>query len=119
MTGYKGRIGIYEMLVFNDAIRTAVRAGGRNDDIRALARHGGMKLMYEYALEHVRQGLTTLEEVQRVVPFDAAPSTSCAGCGKELSLSFAYCPYCGKRKAHSPADKSERHTLVEQGVPDR
>ena len=42
-TGYKGRTGIYEMLVFNDAIRSAVRVGGRNNDIRAIARDSGMK----------------------------------------------------------------------------
>ena len=40
-----------------------------SDEIRTLARHSGMKLMQEYALEHIRDGLTTLEEVQRVVPF--------------------------------------------------
>ena len=56
MTGYKGRVGIYEMLVLNDAIRSAIRSGGRNDEMRTLARHNGMKLMQEYALDRVRKG---------------------------------------------------------------
>jgi type II secretory ATPase GspE/PulE/Tfp pilus assembly ATPase PilB-like protein len=52
-----------------DTIRSCIGENSRGDDIRALARHNGMKLMQEYALEHIRKGLTTLEEVQRVVPF--------------------------------------------------
>jgi type IV pilus assembly protein PilB len=72
MTGYKGRVGIYEILVLDDAIRNAVREGGRNDDIRMLARRNGMRLMHEYALERVKEGFTTLEELQRVVPWSRA-----------------------------------------------
>jgi len=116
MTGYKGRVGIYEMLVFSDAIRSAVRSGSRNEDIRALAHHSGMKLMYEYALEHVREGLTTLEEVQRVVPFETVPCAPCEGCGKQLILSFAYCPYCGKKSADSSDATAERQWRIEQGA---
>jgi type IV pilus assembly protein PilB len=63
LTGFKGRIGIYEMLAVGESIRAAVREGGSSDEIRTLARQSGMKLMQEYALEHVRDGLTTLEEV--------------------------------------------------------
>ena len=79
LTGYKGRVGIYEMLVLDEAIRSAVRSGGRNEEIRTLARHNGMKLMQEYALERVQQGQTTLDEVMRVVPFEKIHATLCAG----------------------------------------
>ncbi len=119
MTGYKGRTGIYEMLVFNDNIRSAVRTAGRNHDIRILARDSGMKFMYEYALEHVRQGLTTLDEVQRVVPAEAVSHTCCANCSRELSHSFAYCPYCGEQKTSPALGKPEHHSLVDQGVTNR
>ena len=57
------------MLAVDESVRAAIREGGNSDEIRTLARQNGMKLMQEYALEHVRDGLTTLEEVQRVVPF--------------------------------------------------
>jgi len=70
LTGYQGRIGIYELLVVNEPIRNAVRDAGGDDEIRALARRGGMKLMHEYALERVQEGLTTVDELKRVVPFD-------------------------------------------------
>jgi type IV pilus assembly protein PilB len=96
-TGYKGRIGIYEMLVLDENIRTAVRSGGRNDEIRSQARSVNMKMMQEYALEYVRLGMTTLEEVRRVVPLEAAPGVECSGCGRVLATEFLFCPYCGTK----------------------
>jgi type IV pilus assembly protein PilB len=116
LTGYKGRIGIYEMLVLDDAIREAVRSGGRNDEIRSLARNNGMKLMQEYALDRVRQGLTTLDEVQRVVPFEQIHASYCGACHHELSQAFIYCPYCGEKKTGAETSRSSRHALIRQGV---
>src|SRR5215469_5434949 len=94
-TGYKGRVGVYELLIFNDAIRSAVRDGARNDEMRNLARSAGMKLMQEYALERVKEGLTTIDEISRVIPFERIPSLTCDHCHRELQPSFSYCPYCG------------------------
>jgi len=116
LTGYKGRIGIYEILVLDDAIRTAVRAGGRNDEIRTLARHNGMKLMQEYALQQVYQGLTTLEEVQRVVPFEQIAAVTCAACSKELSPAFSFCPYCGEKREGAVAKGGSRDAMVPHEV---
>jgi type IV pilus assembly protein PilB len=116
LTGYKGRIGIYEILVFDDAIRAAVRTGGRNDEIRTLARNNGMKLMQEYALARVREGLTTLEEVQRVVPFEQTATTACAACGRELSAAFTFCPHCGEKRVGWTSPTSQPPSLVEQGA---
>jgi type IV pilus assembly protein PilB len=115
-TGYKGRIGIYEMLVLNDSIRSAIRDGGRTDTIRALAHTGGMRLMHEYALEHVRTGLTTLEEVQRVVPLEQVPPALCASCHGELSPTFLFCPFCGKRRQHRKAVSHAHAPAMEIGV---
>ncbi|HET7105678.1 MAG TPA: ATPase, T2SS/T4P/T4SS family [Candidatus Acidoferrum sp.] len=96
-TGYRGRIGIYELLRFNDAIRQAARSGNRNDEMRTLARHNGIKFMQEYALDLVREGLTTLEEVQRVVTLTQTSSAVCSACGRDLAASFLFCPYCGTK----------------------
>jgi type IV pilus assembly protein PilB len=115
LTGYKGRIGIYEMLYLDDSIRSAIRDGGRSDTIRALARVSGMRLMHEYALEHVLQGLTTLEEVQRVVPLEQAASFNCASCLRELSPAFVFCPYCGEKRTAQEAQLPQQGT-VELGV---
>lgn len=93
--GFKGRVGIYEMLLIDEQIRTSMRQDFRDDEIRNLARSGGMKLMQEDALEKVKAGVTTLEEVLRVVPFDQAALTRCRNCGKALAPAFLFCPYCG------------------------
>jgi type II secretory ATPase GspE/PulE/Tfp pilus assembly ATPase PilB-like protein len=97
-TGYRGRIGIYEMLRFNEALRQSVRSGNHNDQVRILARHNGIKFMQEYALELVRDGVTTMDEVQRVVAFGPLSAESCTSCARELSPNFAFCPFCGVKR---------------------
>lgn len=94
-TGFKGRVGIYEVLVLDEQMRAAVRSGMRDEEIRNMARSGGMRLMQEDALEKVKNGITTLEEVLRVVPFDNVQAQRCRNCGKGLAPSFLFCPYCG------------------------
>ena len=94
-SGYKGRVGIYELLQFDEQIRGSVRSQFKDEEIRNLARSGGMKLMQEDALEKVRQGVTTLDEVLRVVPFEQAQVVRCRSCGKALAPAFLFCPYCG------------------------
>jgi type IV pilus assembly protein PilB len=113
LTGYKGRIGIYEMLVLNEELRAAVRGGSRNDEVRGLARQNGMKLMQEYALKRVCEGLTTIDEALRVVPFEPIRATGCPSCRHELSAAFIFCPYCGVRLV--AAEQEHHHSLVEQG----
>jgi len=98
LTGYRGRVGIYELLRLNEPLRQAIRSGGHNDQIRILARHNGIKFMQEYALDLVRDGLTTFEEVQRVVPFGQTSLDACGSCARELSPNFAFCPYCGVKR---------------------
>ena len=98
LTGYRGRVGIYELLRLNEPLRQALRSGGHNDQIRILARHNGIKFMQEYALDLVRDGLTTFEEVQRVVPFGQTSLDACGSCARELSPNFAFCPYCGVKR---------------------
>ena len=94
-SGYKGRVGIYELLTMDEQIRSAVRGGVRDEEVRNMARSGGMRLMQEDSLEKVKLGITTLEEVLRVVPFDNAMGVRCRNCGKALAPSFLFCPYCG------------------------
>ena len=119
LTGFKGRTGIYEMLVLNAPIRAAVREGGRNDDIRTLARRNGMKLMHEYALELVNQGLTTLDEVQRVVPIEHTVTANCGSCHWELSGPCLFCPHCGEKVGVEAPSEVPDETLEEQSVAHR
>jgi type IV pilus assembly protein PilB len=112
-SGYRGRVGIYEMLQFNEAIREAARKGNHNNEMRTLARHNGIKFMQEYALELVRDGVTTLDEAQRVVPFGQANKEACGSCGRGLSSDFAFCPFCGTKKANCSGVKHNRESIQE------
>ena len=105
-SGYKGRIGVFEMLFFDEQIRDAIRSGARPEEIRALARASRMQAIQEDALEKARVGLTTLGELLRVVPFEQISATRCLECRRELAQSFLFCPYCGaKRRADTPEDR--------------
>jgi type IV pilus assembly protein PilB len=115
LTGYKGRVGIYEMLILNEEVRAAVRSGSRNDEVRALARQNGMKLMQEYALQRVCEGLTTLDEALRVVPFEPIRASACPFCRREVSPAFIFCPYCGSKTGSAEPDHHHTHALVQQG----
>jgi general secretion pathway protein E len=65
-TGYHGRIGLFELLVIDDAVRRQVcdRAGA--SEIRGCAKHEGMKTLLDDALGKISEGITTPEEVARV-----------------------------------------------------
>jgi type II secretory ATPase GspE/PulE/Tfp pilus assembly ATPase PilB-like protein len=65
-TGYKGRMGIYELLRMDDDIRIAIIARSSAAAIRQIAMNKGMLTLREDALEKVKLGMTTIEEVMRV-----------------------------------------------------
>ena len=65
-TGYRGRTGIYELLVMDDALRDAVQRDASAGRLEALAVAAGMTLLQEDGLRQVRDGTTTVEEVLRV-----------------------------------------------------
>ena len=62
-TGYKGRVGIYELLAMSDELKRAVGSGANTDVIRDLAVKNGMKTLKQYAMILMAEGLTSLEEV--------------------------------------------------------
>ena len=65
-SGYKGRVGVYEVLKIDDDIRTLILNECSADEIRVVSRERGMRTLLEYGMEMVRQGVSTLEEVERV-----------------------------------------------------
>ena len=64
-TGYKGRTGIYEMIVMSEALREMVMNGASSDALRDQARREGMRTLRESGLLAVFDGITTVEEVIR------------------------------------------------------
>ena len=74
-----------------------------------------MRPMQEDAMDKVKQGVTTLDEVMRVVPFEHELAVRCPECGKGLAATFLFCPYCGagtrkegggRRAAGAPASQT-------------
>ncbi|MCA9064369.1 MAG: Flp pilus assembly complex ATPase component TadA [Planctomycetaceae bacterium] len=63
--GYKGRIGIYELLLITDEIRDAIAAEASADDLRDIAHQQGMTALREAGLKLIFDGLTTIDEVVR------------------------------------------------------
>ena len=61
--GYKGRVGIYELMVMNEDLKRAVARGARTDDIRNVAIQGGMLTLKDYAMVLMAEGLTSVDEV--------------------------------------------------------
>ena len=66
-TGYKGRTGLYEVLTMSDSVRRLILDGAGHDDVRAAARAQGMRTLHEDGLEKVRDGITSIPEVLRVL----------------------------------------------------
>lgn len=64
-TGYRGRIALFEVMVFNDEIRELVMNRASTGVLRDAARKNGMKLLRENGLEIVYEGVTTIDEIVR------------------------------------------------------
>ena len=65
-TGYKGRIGIYEILPIERNVRDAITAGKNSDVLKDIAIRDGMKTLTMACMEHVYEGITTVDELLRV-----------------------------------------------------
>jgi len=63
--GYKGRVGLYELLTVTDDVRDLISVNASTDEIRALARSQGMTTLRESGLKLIFDGITTIDEVVR------------------------------------------------------
>jgi type IV pilus assembly protein PilB len=96
-TGYRGRIGIYEVMRISDKLRRLIAARVTEDQIRDTAVSSGMITLGEDGLSKVKSGVTTPEELLRVVTEVREMRTLCGQCGTAVGVDFNACPNCGKR----------------------
>ena len=96
-TGYRGRVGIYEVMRVTDRMRRLIAQRAGEDAVRDAALGAGMASLGEDGLAKVKAGITTPEELLRVVTEVREMRTLCAGCGNAVGLDFVVCPVCGKR----------------------
>jgi len=66
-TGYKGRIGVFEVMEFDDTLQTLFLRNAPTFEMRQAAIDGGMRTLRRDALDKVKNGVTSLEEIDRVV----------------------------------------------------
>ena len=66
-TGYRGRVGVYEVLRMNAELRRLVASGGSSEAISELAIKNGMKTLKDYTVWLLQNGWTTMDEVLQVV----------------------------------------------------
>jgi type IV pilus assembly protein PilB len=102
--GYKGRCGVYEVMRITERLQAMISQGAPSDQIKEVAIEEGMQTLLAYSLGLVRQGLTTLDEIERVTFTDTGLEAemrskrksvlSCRTCMAELKQEWLDCPYC-------------------------
>jgi CheY-like chemotaxis protein len=73
--GYRGRVGIFEILPFTPELKALIKAGADEADLWDAARSHGLSTLLEDALAKVAAGVTTLDEVARLVPVKDYPKS--------------------------------------------
>ncbi len=66
MTGFRGRVGIFEMMEMNDRLRRSIAKELPAEDLRQIAQESGMRNLWDSGMEKVAQGITSIDEVSRV-----------------------------------------------------
>jgi type IV pilus assembly protein PilB len=95
-TGYRGRVGIYEIMVVTDELRRTIAQVGSEVRLRDAALGAGMISLGEDGLLKVKAGVTTPQELLRVVTEVRQRQSRCPECGEGVSADFAVCPSCGQ-----------------------
>lgn len=98
LNGYRGRTGIFQVLVMTDRLREAVVRGASTATLRRLASNAGTGTLVEDARRKVAEGLTTPHEVARVIQADPGASSPCSACGFDVPTGAEGCPRCGRRR---------------------
>ena len=96
-TGYRGRIGIFEILEMEENLRRLVTSGASESMIRAAAVEAGMVPIGQDGLSRALDGETTLEELDRVIYTAEEAGRVCSGCHRTISGEYGFCPHCGVR----------------------
>lgn len=74
--GYKGRVGLYELMEVTEEVAKAINAGVPEEQLRRVAMKEGMSTLREAGLEKIRQGITSVEEILKrtVITKEAMPA---------------------------------------------
>jgi len=95
-TGYRGRIGVFEVMQVGEALRVHISSRSEERVLRDAAIADGMVTLEEDGLAKVRNGMTTPEEVLRVMTEPGECRTLCSGCGGVVPEGGGVCPFCSR-----------------------
>lgn len=94
-TGFSERCGVFEVLTVSTKVRELIAGGATEQEIHSMAAALGMHSMMEDGSKKIRDGITTAEEVIRVVETEEVFNISCPQCSRSLHLDYLICPHCG------------------------
>ena len=142
-TGYRGRVGIYEIMPVTDELRRQIGQKGSEAQLRDAALAAGMISLGEDGLLKVKAGVTTPQELLRVVTevreaqavcpecgvtvgrdFVVCPSCGhnvgggCPHCRRPMQPDWKFCPYCAKRAGAASANHKSRKLTPKRGAPE-
>ncbi len=95
-TGYHGRAGIYEVFVINSEIEGLLSQNAPQAKIKKAAISNGMQTLFDSGKEKILRGITTCEEILRVLGPQTLFEFKCVACGQMMSERYKFCPYCAK-----------------------
>lgn len=93
-TGYRGRLGIFELLPITSGLRAVLLRTPTESALSAAARAAGMVTLRAAGIAKARVGQTTFEEVLRVSQADVASGRRCPACDRGLADDMVVCPWC-------------------------
>ncbi len=93
-SGYKGRIGIFEILNINSQIRELIASDASEEAITKAALSSGLNYIIHDGIKKVKEGLTTLEELNRMLVFEDEGTMVCPKCSTTIRSDFINCPNC-------------------------
>ena len=94
-TGYRGRTGIFELFTMNEDFRHFISTSYKETELLEMARGNGMRTLMEDGMEKVRLGMTTLEELLRVMGPQLLYQRTCGCCNRLVDAKYLFCPFCG------------------------
>jgi type IV pilus assembly protein PilB len=95
-TGYRGRIGVFEVLRIDPTIRDIITKEGTEEAILKVGLDSGMRYMSEDGIDKINRGITTIEELFRVIYMrDDDTVNICPSCGESTRQDYPNCPFCG------------------------
>jgi len=95
-TGFKGRIGIYEILKMTARVRLAINRKASEAEIIKAAGTSGYTSLLEDARNKIREGTTTPDEVLRVIQLQDRDDNVCPRCGRPILGVDGICPSCNE-----------------------